>query len=102
MSEYEELKNKKIQTVIHNFYKKERIESHFYDVDLLDNTECRYFIYKLKQELAIKDSFKEIDKNEKVLLLVLLNDVEKQKDNDVMYSLDLVNAFKDILKAVKK
>lgn len=52
------------------------VKTTFYDcfdlkyVDLLDDKESKYFMYKLKCELAMKDTFKDINKNEEELFLI--------------------------------
>lgn len=86
------LQNKEIITIICDF------AFNLNEVDLTDDIECGYFMYKLEKELAQKDRDKGLSLPENELLLLLQKNSAEQHGH--FYSGDLVNKFKNLLKEV--
>lgn len=75
----------------------EIIQSHFHNcednVDLIDETKCKIFMFNLEQHLASKDVYEELNNAENQLFYVLLtnNNIENG------YTYGLVKSFQDVL-----
>ncbi|WP_110925970.1 hypothetical protein [Bacillus massiliglaciei] len=89
------------KNVIHCFYKNQLVAYDMKSVNILDDTECGYFMWKLECELAQKDCFNDINKYEEELFLILLEDSKNQQEKGVNanfnYSNELINLFKNTL-----
>lgn len=100
----EMMKNKEIKTIIHDFYKKEYKYLVSIGVDELLSSEStadegyRFIMFQLIRELAYKYEYESLNESESNLFLILSNDSSKQ--HKYMYSDQLVNEFKNVLKEI--
>ena len=93
------------KNVIHCFYKDQLVAFNKKSLIILDDTEddteWGYFMWKLECELDLKDYFNDINKYEKELFLILLEDSKKQQEKGIdvnfNYSDELINLFKNTL-----
>lgn len=96
--------NKEIKAIIHDFYKKEYKYFVSVGVDELLSYESkaddgyRFIMFQLQEELAYKDEYESLNELEIILQLILSND--SLKKHKYVYSDELVNEFKNVLKEV--
>lgn len=96
------LQNKEIKTIIRDFYKKEYKYFVSVGVDELLSDEStadegfRFIIFQLQEKLASKSEYESLSESETILYLILSNDSSKQ--HKYVYSDELANEFKNVLK----
>lgn len=90
------MKNKEIRTIIYDFYESQQVELDLENVE----AECRKFMLNLFKELDSKDENEGLDDMENILFLFLSNDLFKYQDLEYLFSDELVNEFKNVLKVV--
>lgn len=91
------------KNVIKRFYDNQVANFDLKKVNLLSDIECKYFMYKLEIELAMKDFHEDINKDEEEMFIIFLADskVSKEKgiNDDFYYSDGFVDIFKDTISA---
>ncbi|WP_121605961.1 hypothetical protein [Virgibacillus sp. Bac332] len=95
------LKNKDIKTTILDFYKKEYTHLVPIGVDP-ELTDYEFMMFQLYKTLAQKDEYESSNELETILLLILSNDLQRNKDLEYVFSEALVNEFKNMINGVEE
>lgn len=93
------LKNKKIKTIIHNFYIKENAGiTDWVDKLLAEKNDytVRFIMFQLLKELNYKENNEGLESLETILFLILSKDLSQKQDLEYLFPDALVNEFKNV------